>query len=1125
MKAAALLLGPAGVGVIALYQGMISVAATVFGLGLRTVGTQFVADAMTRGDQARIGLARRALFWATLFLSLLGAAAFWLFRHALAASLSSGGNDAATVGWLAIGVAASVASSSQLALLTGLRRMNDLARLMLASSALNALLGIAVLVAFRAQAIVAFVLLGPIASLALGYWYASRVGAVLAGPTDYRAILLQCGTMARLGFAFMITGAFIQAAEFLVRVIVSQKLGAADLGQFQAAWTISVTYAGIVLGAMSADFYPRLVGVMADHTAANQLINQQTEIALLLAGPICLAVIATAPWVIELLYSPEFRGAATVLRWQVLGDILKVASWPLGYAILSSGRAWSYFWVEGLTIVVFVCFTLVTLPLFGINAPGVGVFVMYAVYLPLAYWLSRQRAGFTWTRQIKLYFAALILTASLTFLLSAWADLAGAAFGVIAAAVAAAYAIGRLSALVEPTEQLRALSDMARRLAIWFGIFWGAAARARQNLLRRRRERDVGATELVAAGKDHLAHRRDIDGLRAVAVLSVVIFHAAPGRLPGGFVGVDIFFVISGFLITAIIVADLDRHRFSFVEFYMRRIRRIFPALALVLLACLLAGVLALTSDELLNLGEHIAAGASFVSNLALWNESGYFDGAADFKPLLHLWSLGVEEQFYIFWPLAVLLLFRFGHRALSGTILVAAISFLFSQHQVNSDPVGAFYSPLSRFWELMVGAAVACWLAKAKSAPSALTANLLSAAGVAAVLAALLLIDQTKSFPGWWAIAPTFGAALLIWAGPRAWFNRNVLSRGVAVWFGAISYPLYLWHWPLLALPRIMTGDEIPQWQRAAAIGVAIVLAWLTFRFVETPIRRRPPSRAFAASLFASVCAIGIAGAILFAENGWPSRPWGPTVANSGDIGAYPFFNYVERRFYPCTPLDIRRDADDGSGYMRCPQSRPDGAKDIVLVGDSHAEALFPGLASALSEKNIAYYGAGSGLPLAANPDYSKIFSFVTADPNIRTVLLAAAWNRKLKLVPIEVWRKQLAETITVLTRAGKRLYLVDDVPQFSFMPMRCKYANRLGRPLLCDEPDDASEQQYIPVFDAVAATAGVRVVSVRRMFCDTGVCSRAADGELLFRDTNHLTIAGSIRAADALRKQINFE
>jgi peptidoglycan/LPS O-acetylase OafA/YrhL len=364
----------------------------------------------------------------------------------------------------------------------------------------------------------------------------------------------------------------------------------------------------------------------------------------------------------------------------------------------------------------------------------------------------------------------------------------------------------------------------------------------------------------------HLTHpkyRADIDGLRAIAVLSVVIFHAFPSALRGGFIGVDIFFVISGFLISGIIFENLERDSFSFVEFYSRRIKRIFPALLLVLISCYAFGWFSLLADEYKQLGKHIAGGAGFIANFMFWQESGYFDNASETKPLLHLWSLGIEEQFYIIWPLLLWVAWkrRFNPLIITLTILVA--SFVLNISKVRSDTVAMFYSPQTRFWELLLGSVLA-YIALYKQnlfARMQDKGNILSVLGLTLIIIGVVVITKHKHFPGWFALLPTLGALLIIAAGMQAWLNRVVLSNRVLVWFGLISFPLYLWHWPLLSFARI-TKAETPSYTiRIAAVVIAIVLAWLTYQLLEKPVRFGNHSKAKTITLFILMAIMGSVG------------------------------------------------------------------------------------------------------------------------------------------------------------------------------------------------------------------------------------------------------------------------
>ena len=357
------------------------------------------------------------------------------------------------------------------------------------------------------------------------------------------------------------------------------------------------------------------------------------------------------------------------------------------------------------------------------------------------------------------------------------------------------------------------------------------------------------------------SYRSEIDGLRAFAVLSVVTFHAFPSWLKGGFIGVDVFFVISGFLITSHIFENLDKGQFSFTDFFGRRIRRIFPALILVMACSLAFGWFALLADEFAQLGKHVASGAAFITNFILADESGYFDNAAETKPMLHLWSLAVEEQFYIVWPLVLWLAWKRKFNLLTITILVAVVSFYLNLRFVKSHPTETFFSPVGRFWELLSGSVLA-WLLLYKSdllsrfklwvdkflvriihskeveADGSTTSNLMSFLGLLLLAYGVSRINESLSFPSKWALIPVLGAVLIIASGSKAWLNRIFLMNPIAVWFGLISYPLYLWHWPILSFLQIVKGEMPHRDARILAVILSIILAWVTYKLVEGPIR-----------------------------------------------------------------------------------------------------------------------------------------------------------------------------------------------------------------------------------------------------------------------------------------------
>ncbi|MFZ4701052.1 MAG: acyltransferase family protein [Candidatus Methylumidiphilus sp.] len=468
------------------------------------------------------------------------------------------------------------------------------------------------------------------------------------------------------------------------------------------------------------------------------------------------------------------------------------------------------------------------------------------------------------------------------------------------------------------------------------------------------------ATNAASAG--HMAHpkyRADIDGLRAVAVISVVVFHAFPGLLRGGFIGVDIFFVISGFLISTIIVDNLKRDQFSFAEFYGRRVRRIFPALLLVLVASAVLGWFALLADEYQQLDKHIAGGAGFVSNLVLWGESGYFDSTAESKPLLHLWSLGIEEQFYIIWPLLLWAAWKTRINLLVTTIVIGLASFAWNIASVGDDTIATFYSPQTRFWELLVGAALACAAAHKSAAPK--FGNAQSLIGATLIVSGIVLIDKERQFPGGWALLPTVGAALVIAAGAGAWVNRVVLANRVFVWFGLISFPLYLWHWPLLSFARILEAAPPTRGIRITAIAASIGLAWLTFRLIERPIRFGSRRQAKTLALLVLMTLIGTAGYYGYRQGGFAGtgyRDPARTEYSNYFRNSPPAYQYLKTHgifekyrsqcdFYDMEKLragqttTIPRQSLDEACYKRDARY----AKSVFLWGDSHAQQFYFGL------------------------------------------------------------------------------------------------------------------------------------------------------------------------------------
>lgn len=628
-----------------------------------------------------------------------------------------------------------------------------------------------------------------------------------------------------------------------------------------------------------------------------------------------------------------------------------------------------------------------------------------------------------------------------------------------------------------------------------------------------------------------MKYRPDIDGLRAVAILPVVAFHALPGLLPGGFIGVDVFFVISGYLITSIILSSIRRGTFTIAGFYSRRVRRIFPALGVVLLACLAIGYRVLTSDEYRQLGQHTVAGAGFVQNLLLWHDVGYFDNASETKPLLHLWSLAVEEQFYIFWPLLLALVVRCRVRVTWFVAAVALLSFAVNLALVGRSPSAAFYFPVPRFWELMAGALLA-ELSLGPRQPLAKWPRLTSVAGLVLIVLACAVLDQKRAFPGFWAILPTAGATLVIAAGNSSRINQVLLANRPMVWIGKISYPLYLWHWPLFSLLNIVVV-EVPLGLRLAAAGVAVLLAWGTYAIVERPFRSKSTSRWLVVAPIVVLLLAGAAGTSVWALDGLPKR-----TANTADASTFDYLRHWDG-WHECALLENTL----GGGCRILNRERP---IDVMVIGDSHAGHLGTGLRDQFAEGpvNVAVLLHAGCFPVFSTTDgqpngfscpegnIDRALKTAIASPDAKTVVLTGYANTHIfesrfpdaptigaeKIIANAArLERALDATLTELERAGKQVVFLIDVPELEKEPRACVdrqlpfFAPRcnidIGRARV-----DERNRHLLDVGRRLSLRhPSVRFVSAIDVLCDASVCHGSGRAGLLYASRDHLTPAGS--------------
>jgi peptidoglycan/LPS O-acetylase OafA/YrhL len=668
------------------------------------------------------------------------------------------------------------------------------------------------------------------------------------------------------------------------------------------------------------------------------------------------------------------------------------------------------------------------------------------------------------------------------------------------------------------------------------------------------------------------SYRPDIDGLRALAILSVVLYHAGLRWLPGGFTGVDIFFVISGYLIGGHIFSEVRAGAFSYLRFYQRRARRILPAFYALLLFTILAALLLLSPLEACLFGRSALAATLSISNLLFWHSARYFDTKSEFIPLLMTWSLGVEEQFYAIVPLLMVLLARLRRSFILPAICaVCALSLLLAQYQLSGQSQAAlqaaFYLLPARAWELGIGVALAVTELSRKhrmwpnDLPQLLTQGL-SLLGLAMMLAPILLLTANTPFPGAAALPTVLGTALVI-AVPASWINRRLLSLPPLVFVGKVSYSWYLWHWPLLAFLHILCANRLPSAAPFLAIASAFAAAVLSYFFVEQPFRKSalPPGPLLLRYALVSAAILAVCAGI-WLSNGLPQR--------------YPPLARMELASPPLgdDPCMIEGGRDEPNASPACYNaSNPKPA--VVLWGDSHAAALAPGLRALAIAQGYGFVQLTKAacLPLTGVIRYipripaqaslclsfnRKVFHLIQADRNIRIVILTGGWAACFQRTWEDGWLladtsrqprnsspipslsanqalfvRSLSAQVQTLRAAGKYVVVLEDVPNFDSDPLsRVRTAHIPVRDALAkwmrvpNAANNAIDPGFAPnngdtsgdaitsgsLHQALPAQDGAEIVDLKPSFChDANRCAYRDGDRLLYFDSGHLTAYGA--------------
>lgn len=637
-----------------------------------------------------------------------------------------------------------------------------------------------------------------------------------------------------------------------------------------------------------------------------------------------------------------------------------------------------------------------------------------------------------------------------------------------------------------------------------------------------------------------LSYRPDIDGLRALAVAAVVLFHYRVPGFTGGFVGVDVFFVISGYLITGLILKEMGEGRFSLRQFYERRIRRIFPALFAMLAVATIVAALLLFPTSFAGFGKSLLATAFFASNFEFWREAGYFDVSADQKPLLHLWSIAVEEQFYLVFPALILLI---GARSKAWLTLCIATVFVvslgFSVWSARHANAAGYYLLPSRMWELMLGALLAVG---ATTTPEKFKLNEFAAVtGLALIGYSIACYSHSTPFPGAAALIPCAGAALIIAAGERTVLNRT-LSLKPVVFVGLISYSLYLWHWPVYVFARAALFRAPTPFETAALIALSVTLAIVSWRFIEQPFRSRNfrwPRPVLFRCAGLAMAATAACAAILVLAHGLPQR-FSPEIrsilAEASDH---------EPRIRECFGMN----ADDVRKGRLCPIGAKVQQASFLLWGDSHADALIPAVQSIAKQQGRGglFAGTDSCPPLLGvkRADTAKCAAFndavvkIATSKSIKDVILEARWAKnaegssfgqeppgrvrlyddisqgRTERETREVFYRGLDRTVAALTRVGKKVILVASVPEVGYpVPAYLAHA-KLADPnaTLTTRAAVYRERQKFVLwaFAQMRQRYSAEVVYPDRVLCAAGACEVALNGRPLYRDAHHLSVFGA--------------
>ncbi len=604
-----------------------------------------------------------------------------------------------------------------------------------------------------------------------------------------------------------------------------------------------------------------------------------------------------------------------------------------------------------------------------------------------------------------------------------------------------------------------------------------------------------------------MKYRPEIDGLRALAILPIILFHAGFDLFSGGFVGVDIFFVISGYLITSILVDDIKNNRFSIINFYERRARRILPALFFIMLVCIPFSWLWMLPSQMMDFSKSLIAASLFISNILFWHENGYFAAASEEKPLLHTWSLAIEEQYYLIFPIFLILVWRFGkNRVFWIIVFLAAISLLLSEWGWRNSTFANFYLAPTRAWELLFGS-IASFIVQNKGVQKN---NLFGCIGLLAILCSIFTYDKSTPSPSIYSLLPVTGVLLIILYTTKDSIIGKLLSLKFIVGVGLISYSAYLYHQPLFAYCRLKYCNQSGQGLMLALIFVTFLLAYFSWKYIEKPFRSNlflSTKTIFLAS-FISIFIFIFFGSIGYFKNGLEYRFERNHL--SGFITNEKFFSEINKNFLPCEQEYIARSNKQIKGSINCFQTKK-GEPDWILLGDSHAEHLFPGLASN-SKKNVIFYGGNQ--PYLNEEKFIDVYDYIATIKNRKIIFVTMHYfSRVGSITEFEI---SFNDLVKYLIDLGHIVILVGDVPIFKKNAEFCIYGSIEQLNKYCTiTQNEWSEQKshYEQILIKIASHyKNSYYTNIGELFCDEIYCKMInGKNQIMFRDNNHLNLIGS--------------